>query len=254
MSVANQMLGNPWDATVLEILSGGFNAVFEQPARISVTGASGPFFLDGKAVSLNTPLPVSSGSNLEIGHARAGMRFYLAIRGGFHADSFAGSAARDTLAGMGPPPVVAGDLLGTGLPAGDFAVSAPAAVPLIRLAPAGEQTAAVRVTPGPRLDWFTSESRQRLLRQPWEVSAESNRIGIRLSGRPLHLAREQQLPSEGVVTGAVQVPPSGLPVIFHADRPVTGGYPVIAVVAAADLDVLAQLRPGQRLRFLSGTR
>jgi allophanate hydrolase subunit 2 len=104
----------------------------------------------------------------------------------------------------------------------------------------------VRTTPGPRYDWFAANA---LAGQTFTVSSNSNRIGVRLEGEPLERLREGELPSEGMALGALQIPPSGLPVLFLADHPVTGGYPVIAYVAGADLDACAQLRPGQTLRF-----
>ena len=113
--------------------------------------------------------------------------------------------------------------------------------------PAGEVVLRVRL--GPRDDWFTSAGIDTLVSSPWEVTPDSNRVGMRLSGEPLERAAEGELPSEGVVRGALQVPPSGLPTLFLADHPVTGGYPVVAVVLDADTDVAAQLRPGQALRF-----
>jgi allophanate hydrolase subunit 2 len=108
------------------------------------------------------------------------------------------------------------------------------------------------VAPGPRLDWFAPGTWERLITSTWRLSPESNRIGARLLGPALHRQRADELPSEGMVCGAVQVPPSGLPTVFLADHPVTGGYPVAAVVRSADLDLFAQARPGQPLRFLAG--
>jgi allophanate hydrolase subunit 2 len=114
--------------------------------------------------------------------------------------------------------------------------------------PGGEVV--VRVTPGPRRDWFTDAGWSSFTTQSYVVSSNSNRVGVRLEGDPLDRAREGELASEGMALGAVQIPPSGLPVIFLADHPVTGGYPVIAYVAGADLDACAQLRPGQSLRLI----
>ncbi len=81
------------------------------------------------------------------------------------------------------------------------------------------------------------------------MTAQSNRVGVRLDGDPLRRTRDGELPSEGMVRGALQVPPSGLPVLFLADHPVTGGYPVIGYVVDDDVDACGQLRPGQRLRL-----
>jgi allophanate hydrolase subunit 2 len=124
-------------------------------------------------------------------------------------------------------------------------------MPGVDLAPVADPAAGevvVRVTPGPRYDWFAPNA---LAGQTYTVSSNSNRIGVRLEGSPLERIREGELPSEGMALGALQIPPSGLPVLFLADHPVTGGYPVIAYVAGADLDACAQLRPGQTLRFTS---
>jgi allophanate hydrolase subunit 2 len=117
----------------------------------------------------------------------------------------------------------------------------------------GDGTAVLRITAGPRQDWFTPESRASLTGQAWAVTPESNRIGVRLAtadGQPLERARSEELPSEGVVAGSLQVPPSGLPVLFLADHPVTGGYPVIGVVLPEDLPAAAQLPPGTAIRFV----
>ena len=124
-------------------------------------------------------------------------------------------------------------------------------MPDIDIAPVAPLAAdlTVRVQPGPRADWFTDRARSVLLTSRWKVSDELNRIGIRLSGPPLLRHRAEELPSEGLVRGAIQVPTSGQPLIFLADHPTTGGYPVIAVVNDADTDALAQLRPGQTLRL-----
>jgi allophanate hydrolase subunit 2 len=107
----------------------------------------------------------------------------------------------------------------------------------------------LRVLPGPRRDWLADEAWAALTASAWQVTADSDRVGLRLSGPRLARARDDELPSEGLVPGAVQVPPDGAPVLFLADHPVTGGYPVLAVVVTADLPLAAQLRPGDTLRF-----
>jgi allophanate hydrolase subunit 2 len=105
----------------------------------------------------------------------------------------------------------------------------------------------LRAVLGPRADWIADPAA--LARTAWTVSGRSDRVGLRLEGEPLRRADTGELPSEGMVRGAVQVPPGGEPVLFGADHPVTGGYPVVAVVRDADLDRAAQLRPGQQVRF-----
>jgi allophanate hydrolase subunit 2 len=107
----------------------------------------------------------------------------------------------------------------------------------------------LRLRPGPRDDWFGDAGLVTLTRSVYAVSASSNRVGVRLSGPPVTWAVEGEMASEGMVLGAVQVPPDGQPVVFLADHPTTGGYPVIAVVEPADLAALAQARPGTEVRF-----
>jgi allophanate hydrolase subunit 2 len=105
------------------------------------------------------------------------------------------------------------------------------------------------VLPGPRRDWLEDAAWRAFTTQEWRVDSDSDRVGLRLTGPRLGRARDAELPSEGLVPGAVQVPPDGAPVLFLADHPVTGGYPVLAVVVTADLPLAAQLRPGDDVRF-----
>ena len=103
--------------------------------------------------------------------------------------------------------------------------------------------------PGPRADWFAADALDALTSQPWRMSLSSNRVGIRLEGKPLARVRDEELRSEGLVTGALQVPPNGLPILLGPDHPTTGGYPVLAVVCSEDLWLAGQLRPGETVRF-----
>ncbi len=125
-------------------------------------------------------------------------------------------------------------------------------VPALDVAPAPMPTngdVTLRVVLGPRDDWFTPDSVRALLGTAWTVDPRSNRVGLRLTGPALRQQRQRELPSEGTVAGSLQVPHNGQPVLFLADHPVTGGYPVMAVVLTADLPLAAQARPGQRIRF-----
>ncbi len=156
-----------------------------------------------------------------------------------------GSRATDILAGLGPRPLRAGDAVPV---RGGAVVPIPAAV----LAPWGaphDDELEVELAPGPRGDWFAASAHRTLFETVWTVSNRADRIGVRLDGPALDRARDGELPSEGMVPGAMQVSPSGQPTILLADGPVTGGYPVIAVVTDAGLDLLAQARPGTRVRF-----
>ena len=127
-----------------------------------------------------------------------------------------------------------------------------APIPAAVLAPWGaphDDELEVELAPGPRGDWFTASAHRTLFETVWTVSNRADRIGLRLDGPALDRVPNGELPSEGMVPGAIQVSPSGQPTILLADGPVTGGYPVIAVVTDAGLDLLAQARPGTRVRF-----
>jgi biotin-dependent carboxylase-like uncharacterized protein len=238
-ALANRLLGNAPDAALLEVTLGGLALRAEADLLVVTTGAR----CDG-ASAHNAPVPLPAGREFRLGAPGTGLRTYVGLRGGIDVDPVLGSRCTDLLSGVGPPVVSVGDVLPVGLarePMPD-AELAPLADP-----PGGEVT--VRVLPGPRRDWFGDDAWTALTTRPWTVTAESNRVGLRLDGSPLRRERAGELPSEGMVRGAVQVPPSGLPVLFLADAPVTGGYPVIGYVVDADVDRCAQLRPGQSLRL-----
>jgi biotin-dependent carboxylase-like uncharacterized protein len=249
LRLANRLVGNAPGAAGLELLLGGAELGFAAGALVAVTGARGPLAVaaaGSPAVEAAgcRAVAVPAGARLRIGPAQAGLRYYLAVAGGIEAEPLMGSRSADLLSGLGPAPLRAGDVLAVGRPAGHPQPDwVPAPVP-------PRDRIVVRVQPGPRLDWFVRGSWARLTGRDWTVSPESNRVGVRLLGRPLERAIAAELPSEGMVTGAVQVPASGLPTVFLADHPVTGGYPVAAVVVPADLPLLAQARPGQQVRFL----
>jgi biotin-dependent carboxylase-like uncharacterized protein len=238
--LANRLVGNLFGAAAIEVTYGGLVLHAESDVVVAITGAPCP------GAPLNAPATLRAGEVLRLGPPRSGLRTYVAVRGGVDVPKVLGSRSTDLLSGLGPDPLSAGQTLPVGcecagMPGVDVA---PVADP-----PAGE--VAVRVAPGPRRDWFTDAGWASLLGQTYTVSSNSNRIGVRLEGTPLERARDAELPSEGMALGALQIPPSGLPVLFLADHPVTGGYPVIGCVAGADLDACAQLRPGQPLRFTS---
>jgi len=238
-ALANRLVGNTPGAAAIEVTFGGLVLHADTDLVIAITGAP------CAGVPLNAPAIVKSGQVLRFGPPRTGLRTYVAVRGGIDVPPVLSSRSTDLLSGLGPARLSSDQTLPVGcdygpMPGVDLA---PVADP-----PGGEVV--VRVTPGPRRDWFTDAGWQALTTQTYQVSSESNRVGVRLEGEPLERAREGELASEGMALGAIQIPPSGLPVIFLADHPVTGGYPVIAYVAAPDLDACAQLRPGQSLRLI----
>lgn len=234
--LANRLVGNPSGAAALEVTLGGLVLRASSVTTVAVTGASCAVSPGG----VNAPITLWPGDELTLGTATAGLRCYVAVRGGIDVPPVLGSRSTDTLGKLGPPPLAAGMLLPVGVPG---------AFPVADLAPRAALPASpvLRVTPGPRRDWFTAPDE--LLSTVYTVSPDSDRVGIRFTGPPLARSRHDELPSEACVPGSVQVPPSGRPILFHADSPTTGGYPVIAVVEEADLDLAAQLRPGQAVTF-----
>ncbi len=243
LRVANRLVGNDEGAAGLEIVVGGFAARAESDTWVCVTGALVDVVIGGRAVDSHAPQLVPAGVEVRIGSARAGLRAYLAVRGGIASPPALGSRARDVLAGLGPAPVRAGDLLDAGSAASAVAVvdAFPWTIPAT--------LHDVAIAEGPRVDWFAADAWATLLGAPWSVSSDVDRVGIRLDGPALDRIHHDELPSEGMRPGAIQVPPHGRPVVLLADGPVTGGYPVIAVVTDAALDALAQARPGDRVRF-----
>jgi biotin-dependent carboxylase-like uncharacterized protein len=237
--LANRLVGNLPEAAVLEVTFGGLRLRADHGVTLATTGARCP----GSAPH-NAPAWLPAGAELVLGGPATGLRTYVAVRGGIVVDPVLGSRSTDVLAGLGPPAVADGDVLPVGTDSG--------AMPGVDLAAVGDPPAAdlvVRVLAGPRVDWFVPAAWETLTSAPYAVTAECNRVGIRLEGPELQRARTGELLSEGMMRGALQVPPSGTPVLFLADHPVTGGYPVIGYVEDADVDRCAQLRPGQKVRF-----
>jgi biotin-dependent carboxylase-like uncharacterized protein len=241
--LANRLVGNDPDAATLEVTAGGLLLRAERTLLVAVTGAPAPVSVDGRAAPFDAPFTLGAGRVLGLGVPPVGLRSYVAVRGGVAVAPVLGSRSTDTLAALGPEPLAAGDRL----PIGDLA----AGEPFVDVAPvrAPSSRPVLRVLPGPRRDWLAPGAWTALTGQAWTVSPDSDRVGLRLDGPPLERARTDELPSEGLVPGAVQVPADGSPVLFLADHPVTGGYPVLAVVVTADLGAAAQLRPGDVVRF-----
>ncbi len=239
-SLANRLVGNPLGAAAIEVTYGGLVVHADTDLVVAITGAP------CTGVPLNAPTTLRAGQVLRLGAPTSGLRTYVAVRGGIDVPAVLGSRSTDLLSGLGPSPLVANQTL----PVGSSVEPMPG-VDLAPVAHPADGTVVLRVTPGPRRDWFTDAGWASLVSQVYEVSSNSNRVGVRLDGEPLDRARTGELASEGMARGAIQIPPSGTPVIFLADHPVTGGYPVIAYVTTTDLDPCAQLRPGQPVRLLS---
>jgi biotin-dependent carboxylase-like uncharacterized protein len=237
LRLANRLVGNPEGAAAIEVTFGGLAVRVHDRMIVALAGAP------CAGVAMQAPMYLAPGAEVRLGAPESGLRTYLAVAGGIDAEPVLGSRATDTLAGLGPDPLRAGDRLAVGTHRGEppgvdvAAVAPPAADPVLR------------VLPGPRADWFGPDGLERLCARAWTVSPRSNRVGMRLDGEPLERSRAGELPSEGMVEGALQIPPDGRPVLLLADHPVTGGYPVIAVVEEDDIPLAAQARPGARIRF-----
>ena len=253
LKAANRLVGNTSHLAALETVGGGLQLRSVGDNVVAVTGADAVLTLttaDGQrwSVPRYEPVALADGDMLAVGQPTAGARCYVAVRGGFAEAPVMGSCATDTLAHVGPAPVAVGDWLAV-QPAPATSVVAAPELPPADL-PTLEQEVVLDVVMGPRTDWFTPEAIARFASQRWQVTPQSNRVGLRLAGEvPLDRAITGELPSEGAALGALQVPPSGQPVLFLADHPLTGGYPVIGCVAPYHLDRAGQIPVGAWLRF-----
>ncbi|ADG75654.1 urea amidolyase related protein [Cellulomonas flavigena DSM 20109] len=270
---ANRLVGNAHDAAGLEVTLGGLVVTFGAPTAFALEGAVLPVDLDGTPVPTGVAVRAPAGSTLTLGTPPRGLRTWLAVRGGVDVPEVLGSRSRDVLSGLGPAPLRPGDVLALGLrfdglpdvtaarddgtavdgashggtSSGDQ--TSPDGTTSSDAEPRGNTTIVLPAGPGPRLGHLDDAARHALWHQVWDVSADSNRVAVRLDGPPLRRATTGELASEGVVLGAVQVPHDGRPVLFGPDHPVTGGYPVVAVLTPAGVARAAQLRPGDRVRL-----
>ncbi len=251
LRLANRLVGNHETAAGVEALVGA-ELRFERGAWFAVTGARGALRLGERPIEPDSAVHAMPGDVLRMASAEHGLRYTVALRGGVDAPRELGSCSTDIGASIGPAPLADGD----GIVLGDETAGEIPPVDVLTVWSPPDDAVDVRVVPGPRQEWFARASLQAFYETEWEVTPDSNRVGLRLrSPEGTVMARSgdpglpAELASEPMVPGAIQVPPSGLPTVLLADGPVTGGYPVIAVVADADLDLFAQVRPGQRIRF-----
>ncbi|WP_395134658.1 carboxyltransferase domain-containing protein [Paracoccus broussonetiae] len=242
---ANRAVGNPSGAPALEITLGPVRLRADQPVTLALTGAA-TASVAGLAQPAGVAFALDAGDEVTILPPETGMRSYLALRGGFDVAPVLGSAATDTLAFVGPDPLKPGAALACAQSRA-IAVAVPQDQPSL---PKAGDLVELPVTLGPRADWFTPAMIAHFLTQEWLVTPQSSRVGIRLEGaQPMTREDALELPSEGTETGAIQIPHSGQPVLFLADHPLTGGYPVIATLLPQALDLAGQIPPGARIRF-----
>lgn len=261
---ANRLVGNASTAAAIESVGGGLSIEAIGDQVIAVTGApttltvqspswvdsanhdGGPQPGDTRTVGMAAPFALLDGEVLTLGVPEAGFRNYVSIRGGIDVPAVLGSRSADTMSGIGPAPLTIGKELPVGTETVSTAVGSPELQPDF---PAADAVTVLDVVPGPRADWFDPSAMDALTGQDWVVTPQSNRVGMRLDGQPLVRTRDGELPSEGTMAGALQIPPAGLPVLFLADHPITGGYPVIGVVRDEHLDRAAQVPIGGKIRF-----
>jgi biotin-dependent carboxylase-like uncharacterized protein len=243
LRLANRLVANPEDAAGVEVVFGGLAVRATAPLTVALAGAPAPADVDGTPVGHHALVDLRRGQVLRLGVPATGLRTYLAVRGGVDVPAVLGSRSTDTLSGLGPARLEEGDVLPVG--------SEPDALPLVDVAPVPNppgDLVTLRAVLGPRADFLSD--RDALTSTNWVASSRSDRVGMRLEGGRLRRSNDMELPSEGMVRGAIQLPPGGEPVVFLADHPVTGGYPVIATVCDAEVDRAAQIRPGQGVRFV----
>jgi biotin-dependent carboxylase-like uncharacterized protein len=241
--LANRLVGNQEGAAALEITLAGPELELEAGGWLALTGGRVAADLDGRPLPMDVAVRFEAGQVLRVGSVASGLRAYLAVRGGIDVPEVLGSRSTDTLAPVGPPRLEEG----ARLPVGDRADGDP----FRQVAPTRpvDPEPVLRAVRGPRDDIFTEAALRTLIGTAWAVTSDSDRTGVRLDGPVLERRRKVELASEGMVEGSLQVPPDGHPILFLANHPTTGGYPVIAVVIGPDLPQAAQARPGTRLRF-----
>ncbi len=227
LGVLNRLVGNPSDTAAVET-AGGLVLRAEAPVLVATSA---------ERVARSVP----AGGLVEVGPAPGDLYGYLAVRGGIDVGTVLGSRSHDTLSGLGPAALAPG----VELPVGPDPATAVVGEP----APRRPRPDVVTVWPGPRADWFAADALERLCAATWTVSDVISRVGVRLDGAPLARRVRAELPSEGLVVGAVQVPADGRPVVMSADHPTTGGYPVLAVVDPGHLAAVVQAPPGSTIRF-----
>src|ERR1700730_17054502 len=248
LRIGNRLVGNPEGAAALEMTLTGGAFTFEQDAVIAVTGADFGPSLEGIPLTMWTSVEIQKGQTVALGPSSSGARAYLCVQGGIAVEPFLGSASTHVLSGLGGfegRALCRGDRLDLGACNSLFRKRSLSPKVLERLQP----RKTVRVTDGPQGDWFANSSWKMLCENAFRVAEQSNRMGIRLEGTPIPINASREMITEGVSLGAIQVPPSGLPIILFVEQQTTGGYPKIATVISADLHSLGQLRPRDAIRF-----
>ncbi len=248
LRLGNLLVGNSASTAALEMTLLGGVFLLDCDTVASITGSDFGPTLDGQPIALWTALQIRAGQTLAFGPTRTGARCYLSVQGGFVVPRFLGSASTHILSGLGGfsgRALRKGDTLSIGEPAVGFRNRTIAPSILRRLAP----RKTLRVTAGPQSDWFAETVLADFHQQPYRVSEESNRMGLRLEGPPVPITRQDEMITEPVALGAIQIPSGGQPIILFVEQQTTGGYPKIANVITAYLPSVGQLRPRDEIRL-----
>jgi antagonist of KipI len=248
LRIGNRLVGNSEGIAALEMTLVGGAFTFEAAALIALTGADFGASIDSVSLPPWSAVEVRPGQTVSLGASRSGARAYLCVQGGIGLAPFLGSASTHVLSGLG-------GFEGRALRKGDR-LELGAGIPTVRkrrLAPKMlerfQPRKVIRVTDGPQSDWFADSAWQAFCDGAFRVTEQSDRMGIRLEGPSIPLDSPREMITEGVSLGAVQMPPSGQPIILFVDQQTTGGYPKIANVISADVHSLGQLRPRDVIRF-----
>lgn len=248
LRLGNLLVGNAPNAAALEMTLLGGTFVFPDGAIIALTGADFGATLNGQALEMWTPHMIAPGAKIKLGSTKNYARCYLAVAGGIVVPPFLGSASTHLVSGLGGfqgRALRKDDVLPLGRPEKRIPPKRVSQAALYSLKPRKK----LRVTDGPQSDKFSEEAKQAFFRTTFRVTEESNRLGIRLEGPRLPVSALGEMITEGVTLGAVQITPSGQPIILGVEQQTTGGYPKIANVIGADLHRLGQLRPRDEFRF-----
>ena len=245
---ANRLVGNTAGAATLELTRATVQVSFDHETTIAVTGAPSSIVMDSRQREMQRAIVVPAHSIVLIATQHLGMRSYLAIRGGVASEPVMGSRSYDELSRIGTPPIEIGSIIDIGREAESTPAVARQVAPGINIS----DSVTLHVHKGPR--WSYCSNSQTLLENEYTVTGQLNRIGLRLAGPGINWNTADRLPSEGMLTGAIQIAADGQPIIFGPDHPTTGGYPVIAVLEEREISTVAQLAPGTSVRFTQSRR
>lgn len=250
LAVANALVGNAAGTAAIEFAVMGGEIVVEGDVRVALAGADCVLQVGGDIVPPLTSRIAQAGESIRVGAARSGVFAYLAVGGGFGLAPQLGSLSVHVRAGLGGidgRPLRAGDRL-------PVAGGPPSGPEQVLPRPLARSAGPMRVVLGPQDDHFTAEGIATFLSSEYTITPDADRMGFRLSGPRIAHRDGFNIVSDGIVTGAIQVPGGGEPIIMLADRQTTGGYPKIATLVSVDIACFAQSRPGTKVRFTAVDR